>query len=169
MMDSLRELSLFKRREGRSNKSRGLKSDERGFLGLGTIGMIALISILGVFGISIGASMDWTFIMATMIFVVIGLGVVGSIWFNVDFKYVMILAILSLGIVTLLEVGAVTAMGLLIVGGIFYWRPVFMQKNAWLFMAMVGLGALLAIYGSQFHIVDPVARGLKSVELAVMP
>lgn len=157
-MKRLRDLSLF---EGREN----IRTDEGGLLGL--TGAAILAAIAGVLGISWAASVDWTYMMATMIFIVIALGVVGVIFFNVPFDRVLILSMICLAIVAFLEIGAIMALALIIAAGAFYSVPQlkgYSQTQLGMFIGLVALGVGLAVYAQHAGMIIPdLQDGLQAV------
>lgn len=116
----------------------------------GLVGWIAaaIIGLLGLFGFSVAASINWTFLVATLVLVVIALSVAGTVFFKVPFTHVIVISIICLGIVVFLEVGALAAAGLIIVGGVMY--KMTPAKYPALFLGLIGLGLIAVVWGSKF-------------------
>lgn len=125
---------------------RGFASDERG---VGVIGLI-IAAVLALFGIAGVSAINLRFLMAVLILTTIGLAVVGSLFFRVPFKYVIILAVICLGIVVFMEVTAPVVAGLLVVA-FAMWKLTPMKQPA-MFVGLVGVGLLLVVWGSKFAI-----------------
>jgi len=144
MIEALRSLLSFNQRKGES-----IRTDQGGFIGGLTLPII-LAGFFGIFGISFLAAINWAYLLATLVVVVIGLTVTGSVFFNIPFKYVIIVAVLCLGIVVFLQVGALAATGIILVGGVLYkFSP---AKRPAIFIGLIGLGSLLVIWGSRFAV-----------------
>lgn len=128
-----------------------LKSDmgQKGFLGLGTLGTIAILGLASVLGISFAASIEWKFILAVMAMAVIGIGVAGAVFFGVDFQWVIILSIISLSVVVFIQIGVVAAAGLAVIG-IGGYR--FSGQRPLLMAGLIGIGLLTVIAGNYFMI-----------------
>lgn len=154
-MKSLRDLFSFDRGE------KTIRKDQGGLIG--TTGMIIIAAIAGVLGIGAASTLDWTFIVATMMMAVIALTIVGTIWFGVPFNRVIIMSMICLGIVTFLEIGVLPAAGLIVVGGTFYrFNPVGNQQ-IWFFLALIGVGLLAVIWGAEFGMIDGFQEGLQTI------
>jgi len=120
--------------------------------GIATPIIVAIAGILGLLGISTAASINWKFLLATLVMVAIVLAVAGTVFFGVPFEQVIIVSILCLGIVTFIEVGVLAAAGLIVIGGAFY--RVSPMKQVWVFVALIGFGLLTVILSKQFLIVE---------------
>lgn len=130
-----------------TQSKKGLGNEQAGI----ATGIIILIAgALGLGGIAALSAINWQFMMAVMVMVVIALGVIGTVFFKVPFKYVLVLAILCLGVVTFIQIGAMTAAGLIVVGGVLY--KVNPNRNLALFSILIGVGLLTVILGSQLAI-----------------
>jgi len=120
--------------------------------GIATPIIVAIAGVLGLLGISTAASINWKFLLATLVMVAIVLAVAGTVWFGVPFEQVIVISILCLGIVTFIEVGVLAAAGLIVIGGAFYY--VSPMKQVWVFVALIGLGLLVTIWATQFTVVE---------------
>ena len=119
-----------------------LRRDQRG-IGLFTILIIALV---GLFGIGILGSLNWNFLLAIMMILVIGLAMVGVVFFKMDFKYVMIISMICLAITLFVTVTPVVIMGFL-VAGFAMWKLT-PEKHLAMMVALIGLGLLLVVWGT---------------------
>ncbi len=144
MIDSLREL-LSLDRGGKT-----LAQDERG---IATWIVAGIAAILGVGALSTAAAINWEFLVAAMVLAVIGITAVGAVFFNVDFIYVIIIAIISLGIVVFLQIGTLAAVGLLVVGGTFYRFNPAGGRQLWMFILLIAIGIVSVVIGTQMFIV----------------
>lgn len=119
----------------------GLMRDERGIIGI--IG-VAIIGILALFSFSALAAINWQFLLAMMAMGIVALAFVGVLFFKADFKLVILAAVVSLGIVFIVEVSLPVIVGAIIVGfGMWKISP---AKQPMLFVGMVGLGLLVMVW-----------------------
>lgn len=132
-----------------------LMQDQKGFA-LSTTAIAIITAVAGVLGISAVSTVDWTFMLASMIFVVIALGLVGSFFFGVPLELTIALSVVSLGVVALLEIGTLPAIGLMLVGGAIYRFESPSGVNLYVMVGMIGLGVLAAVFGTQFGIVESI-------------
>lgn len=120
--------------------------DERGLIGL--IGA-AIIGIVALFGLSAAAAINWKFLLATMAMGVVGLAFVGVLFFHADFKMVLIAAVVSLGIVFIVEVSLP-----MIIGGAMViaamWHLKMLAKKPLMLGALVACGLLVMVLGANF-------------------
>jgi hypothetical protein len=80
-----------------------------------------------------------------MILAVIGIGAAGAMFFDVDFKYVIILSIVSLAVVVFIQIGVLAAAGLAIIG-IAGYR--FTSAQPLILLGLIGAGLLAIVLGS---------------------
>lgn len=119
-----------------------LRRDQRG---IGILPII-IIAILGIFGISLFSAINWRFLLALMVVVVMGLAVVGGVFFKIPFKYVVMVSVLCLGVVIFIEVTAPVILGLLLVGfAMWKFTP---EKHLAIMVALIGFGCLLVVWGT---------------------
>ena len=124
-----------------------LNRDEQGIIGLIGIGIIGFLAL---FTFSAAAAIDWSFIVALAVIVVIGLSVFGSMFFHFPFTYTIIVAILCLAVVVFMQIGVLAAAGLIIIGGGMY--KLSPAKQPGMFMMLAGVGCIMVIWGAKFCI-----------------
>ena len=129
--------------------------DQRGILGL-SLPVLILLAILGIFGFSIIGAINWKFLMAIMMFLVIGLTLIGVVFMKMDFKYVIIVSMICLAITFVITVTPAVIMGFLVVG--FAMWKLSPQKHLALMIALIGIGLILVLWGS-----------MKLAELGIFP
>jgi hypothetical protein len=140
-------LALFRSRAS-GGKMRQLGRDQRGFLGL-SIPLI-ILAILGVLIFSWLSSINWGFLLVVMMVVVLGLMVYGAVFKGIDFKYVVIVALLCLALAMILTITIPVILGLLFVG--FAMWKLTPAKQPALFVMMVGVGLVLVVIGSKLAV-----------------
>jgi len=111
--------------------------------------LIALIA--GVIGIALISAINIIFLLALMVFVVIGIAAAGVFLRGLDFRYLVVTSLICLGIVAFITINALTCVGLLIIGGAMY--KLTPAKQPALFVALVGVGLLVAIWGAKFVVI----------------
>lgn len=122
-----------------------MRHDERGLIGI--VG-IAIMGIIALFGFSAAAAIDWSFIIALVVMVTIALSVFGSVVLHFPFKYTIIVVVCCLAMVVFLEIGALAAAGLIVIGGIIF--KLSPAKQPGMFMVLIGVGCLMVIWGAKF-------------------
>jgi len=144
---------------------KSLGKDQGGILGLSITMIIALVA--GVVGLGVVSTIDMTFLLAILVMCIIGISVVAYSMGRIsNFMHVIIIAFVCVGIVMILEVGAVTAAGLAVIGGgVYYFGGLSGSmfglsfgsgggnRQVGMFMIMLGLGSLLVIWGAKFVLV----------------
>jgi hypothetical protein len=128
-----------------TTRSRG-RLGERG---VGLLGII-IIAFLALFGLAAVSAISFKFLLAVLIITTIGLGVVGALMFKVDFKYVVILALVCLGIVVFMEVTAPVIVGILVVA-LAMWK-LSPAKQPALFVGLIGVGLIMVVWGTKLAI-----------------
>jgi len=108
------------------------------------------------FGIGIMSAIDIRALLGILVVIVIAVGFVGTVLFDIPFKYTVYVSIACLAIVAFLSLGPLIAAVLAIVGVVAYFigpksKPVYM-----LILAAVGIGAVT--FGTVF--VDQAAQFL---------
>jgi hypothetical protein len=123
---------------------KGLNSQESG---LATIVTIAIIAIAGAIGLGFAASYDWTIILAIFIIAVFGISLVGVLYYKLPFEYAIVVGAICLALVVFIEIGALSAAGLLLIaGGIYY----FDRRTEWLIALLICLGVVSVFAGTYF-------------------
>ena len=139
---------------GSGGKMRGLRDDQAGIGWL----MIIVVAILGIFGFSFMAAINWKAILALFAAGIIGIAMFGVVFMKQDFKIAMYASILALLIVFIVEVSFPMIVGGLMVLFAMYNYSSFSKKPI-IFMMLIGVGLLMMI----------LARTYVLVPLGVMP
>ena len=140
---------------GGGGKMQGLRDDQAGAISLL---MILIVAVLGIFGFSLMAAINWKAILALFAAGIIGIAMFGVVFMKQDFKIAMYASILALLIVFIVEVSFPMIVGGLMVLFAMYNYSSFSKKPI-IFMMVIGVGLLMMI----------LARTYVLVPLGVMP
>lgn len=116
--------------------------------GIAGIILIAIIGLIALFGIgTVAAAIDWSFLLGLMAMGIIGIAFIGTVFFKADFKLVIAAAVISLGIMFVLEVGFITLVGgaLVILAG---WNFNILKKQPLVFCLLVFTGLVTMFAGN---------------------
>lgn len=140
---------------GNGGKMQGLRDDQAGAISLL---MILIVAVLGIFGFSLMAAINWKGVLALFAAGIIGIAMFGVVFMKQDFKIAMYASILALLIVFIVEVSFPMIVGGLMVLFAMYNYSSFSKKPI-IFMMLIGVGLLMMI----------LARTYVLVPLGVMP
>jgi len=134
--------------KGRSSGERMLWKDERGQFGGLLLPLI--LGVLALLGISFIGAINFKFLLVLMMFIVIGLAVFGGVFKGINFKWVMAVAVVCLGITLVLTVTIPVVVGVVLIG-FALWKYSSLKQPA-IFVMMIGIGLLMVIFGTNFAI-----------------
>jgi len=134
--------------KGSSGKMQGLRDDQTGIGWL----MIIVVAILGIFGFSALASINWKAILALFAAGIIAIAMFGVVFMHQDFKIAMYASILALLIVFIVEVSFPMIIGGLIILFAMYNYSSF-SKRPIVFVMMIGVGLLMMILARTYILV----------------
>lgn len=125
-----------------------LREDQAGF---GWI-MIIVVAILGIFGYTALATINWKMILALFAAGIIAMAVAGAVFFHADWNLVMVCSLIALAIVFITEVSFPV-----IIGGFI---AVFAMWNFKMFSKKIWLGVLLVSVGLGVMLLGKIALGM---------
>lgn len=120
--------------------------DDSGIFGMGIGTIVMLIAVL--FGFSLFGSINWKFLLSLFMLVAVGISVIGFALGKIkNFKYILYITMICIGITFILEVTPIVIIGIFIVAGTMWkFSP---HKQPAIFVALIGMGMLLVLYGSR--------------------
>ena len=124
-----------------------LMRDERG-LAL-TLPLLIILGIIGLLGLGAASTINWKFLLAVMAMGIVGLAFVGVLFFHADFKMVFLAAVVSFGIIFIVEVSLPVIVGAIIVIAAMYYFKFLIPKRPLIFTLMVLTGLLVMVWGSK--------------------
>jgi hypothetical protein len=121
---------------------RELRNDQAGF---GWIAII-VVAIMGIFGYTALAAINWRMILALFAAGIIAMAVAGAVFFKADWNLVMVCSLIALAIVFITEVSFPV-----IVGGFIavfaMWNFKMFSKRIWLGVLLISIGLLTMVLG----------------------
>lgn len=138
-MERLRELLSFR-------GEKGLANDERGILGL-TLAEIA-IAVGSLFGIGIASAVSFQALIGMLVVIVIAVGFIGAVLFDIPFKWAVYLSIACLAVVAFVSLGKFMGFGLAVLGIVVYFLPI--KQRPMVFGAVIAFGIGAAILATVY-------------------
>ncbi len=131
-----------------NNNKRSLGTDQGGIIF--TLPVI-VASILGILGISLISTIDWTFLVPLFAMGTMFVAVVGFSFGKIKkFNHVLYIAVGMTAVMVFIEIGAMTAAGVAVIGAsIYYFGPGSAKQPAF-FIGLIGAGMLLMIWGATY-------------------
>lgn len=124
--------------------SPSLMRDERGLIGWIAIGVIGLLLLTGLGGSVI--SVNWGFMLAIAMFLVMGLALVGALFKVIAIKHAIIIAMICMAIAMFITITPIVIFGFLIAGfAMWKFTP---EKHIAIMVGMIGVGLLLVVWGT---------------------
>lgn len=125
--------------------SLNLMRDERGLIGWIAIAVVGLLAFLGLGGSSM-IDINWGFLLAITMILVIGLAVFGMVFKGLPFKFVMVIVVVCMAISLFFTITPPVIIGFIIVGfAMWKFTP---EKHLALLVGMIGVGLLLIVWGT---------------------
>ena len=121
--------------------------NERGFAL--TLPLLIILGIVAIFGFGAASAINWRFLLAVMAMGVVGLAFVGVLFFHADFKMVFLAAVVSFGIIFILEVSLPVIVGAIIIIAAMYYLKFLIPKRPLIFALMVLTGLLVMVWGAK--------------------
>lgn len=131
--------------------TRGSGSKQHGLVGergIASLIIIAIIAVLALFGFSAMAAINWKFILALFAMGIVGLSVVGVLFFKANWNMVMLAAVVSFGIIFIIEVTfPVLVGGLMVIFAM--WQFKLLKGQPLMFVGLVGIGLTVMLLGAK--------------------
>lgn len=121
-----------------------LKQDERGLIGL--VG-IAIIGIIALFGFSAVAAINWSFLIAALIFTSIPIAFLAVAFFKADKRLILYAIVGSMAVAMLVWMNIYNMIALILIGGAMYYFKTLVPKRITILVMLIGFGGLCLVLG----------------------